>query len=124
MKTKEFILAEREELSRLLSHGLSLICIAKLLGKDKGTISREVSRDGMDRFSYRAYKAHRHAKKEKKKQGRKRIIDNKIFKGEERLRLIEEKLGIAPKTEDDLNPKWLVRGGQSSSCMQGVYDQC
>ena len=76
MKTKEFILAEREELSRLLSHGLSLICIAKLLGKDKGTISREVSRDGMDRFSYRAYKAHRHAKKEKKKQGRKRKIDN------------------------------------------------
>lgn len=75
MKTKEFRLSEREELSRLLAQGWSLTAIAKLLNKDKSTISREIGRKGMDRFSYRAHKAHWHAKRQKRKQGRKRKID-------------------------------------------------
>ena len=75
MKTTKFILAEREELSRLLSQGRTLTDIANLLRKNKGTISREVSREGMDRFAYRAHKAHWHAIRQKRKQGRKRKID-------------------------------------------------
>lgn len=75
MKTTEFILAEREELSRLLVQGLTFTAIARLLDRDKGTISREVRRAGMDRYTYRAHKAHWHARREKRKQGRKRKLD-------------------------------------------------
>lgn len=75
MKTKKFTFFEREELSRLLAQGRTFIDIAKLLGKDKGTISREVSRKGMNRFTYRAFKANQDAKRQKRKQGRKRKID-------------------------------------------------
>lgn len=75
MKIKEFAFFEREELSRLLSQGRTFTDIAKLLGKDKSTISREVSRKGMDRFTYRAFKANQDAKRQKRKQGRKRKID-------------------------------------------------
>jgi len=75
MKTTEFTLARREELSRLLSQGRTFTDIADLLGKDKSTISREVGRKGMDRFTYRAHKAHWHARRQKRKQGRKRKLD-------------------------------------------------
>lgn len=75
MKTTEFTLAEREELSRLLSQGRTFTDIADLLDKNKGTISREVSRKGMDRFTYRAFKANQDAKCQKSQQGRKRKID-------------------------------------------------
>jgi len=78
MKTTEFILAQREELSRLLSQGRTLTDIAKLLCKDKSTISREISRQGMDRTTYRAHRAHWHAGHQKRKQGRKRKIDQNI----------------------------------------------
>lgn len=75
MKTTAFTLAEREELSRLLSQGRLFTDIANQLSKDKSTVSREVGRKGMDRCSYRAHKAHRHHLKQKQKQGRKRKID-------------------------------------------------
>ncbi|MFA4881052.1 MAG: IS30 family transposase [Candidatus Doudnabacteria bacterium] len=81
MKTKEFTLSEREELSRLLVQDQSFTAIAKQLNKDKGTISREVHRRGMDRKTYRAHKAHWHARRQKKKQGRKRKIEqNPVLK--------------------------------------------
>lgn len=76
MKTSEFTLSEREELSRLLSQGFTFVAIGKLLLKDRKTISSEVSRAGMDRHAYRAHKAHFHARQEKRKQGRKRKIDH------------------------------------------------
>lgn len=75
MKTTEFTLTEREELSRLLSQGRAFTNIADLLGKNKSTISREVGRKNMNSFTYRAYKAHRDYLKQKRKQGRKRKID-------------------------------------------------
>jgi len=75
MKTTEFTLAEREELSRLLAQGRTFTNIASLLNKDTSTISREVSRQDMDRFTYRAFKANQDAKHQKSKQGRKRKID-------------------------------------------------
>ena len=75
MKTTEFTFAEREELSRLLAQGQSFTNIAYSLKKNKATISREVSRKGMDRFTYRAFKASQDARRQKSKQGRKRKID-------------------------------------------------
>lgn len=75
MKTKEFTLAEREELSRLLPQGQTLSFAAKLIGKNKSAVSREVRRDGMDRFTYRAHKAHWHAQRQKEKQRHKNKID-------------------------------------------------
>lgn len=78
MKTTEFTLDEREDLSRLLSQGCALMHIANLLGKNKSTISREVSRRGMNRYTYRAHKADWHAIRQKKKQGRKRKIDQNV----------------------------------------------
>ena len=81
MKTTEFTLAEREELSRLLSQGQTFTDIADLLGKNKGTISREVGRKGMDRYTYRAHKADWDARRQKRQQGRKRKMDqNKELK--------------------------------------------
>ena len=76
MNTKEFTLEEREELSRLLVQNYSLTDCAKQLGKDKGSISREVRRQGMNRHTYRAYKAHWHAQQQKQKQGRKRKLNH------------------------------------------------
>jgi IS30 family transposase len=75
-KTTEFTLAEREELSRLLAQGRTFTDIAVLLNKDKSTISREVSRKDMNRYTYRAFKANQDAKRQKRKQGRKRKIDH------------------------------------------------
>ncbi len=75
MKTKEFTLTEREELSRLLSQGRTLTAIAGQLSKNKGTISRETRRAGMNRHTYRAHKAHCHAQRQKRLQGRKRKME-------------------------------------------------
>ncbi len=76
MNTKELTLREREELSRLLSQGRSLTDSAHQLGKDKSTISREVRRFDMNRHTYRAHKAHRHARRLKRRQGRKRKLEH------------------------------------------------
>ncbi len=74
-KTKEFTLIEREELSRLLAQGRTFKDIANLLAKNRTTIFREVNRKGMNRYTYRAFKANQDAKHQKKRQGRKRKID-------------------------------------------------
>ena len=75
MKTRRFNLAEREELSLLLVQRHSLSIIARRLKKSKSALSRETRRDGMTMWTYRAYKAHWHAQKEKSKQGRQRKMD-------------------------------------------------
>ena len=67
-------LAEREEISRLLVNSSTFTEISKKLNR-KSAILREVNRDGMDTNTYRAHKAHRIAQRNKKKQGRKRKID-------------------------------------------------
>jgi len=76
MKTNELVFEDREEISRLLLLGLTFEDIGQAIGRDKGTISREVSRKGMNRDTYRACKAEKHASKQKKKQGRKRKLDS------------------------------------------------
>ncbi len=76
MKTNELVFDDREEISRLLLLGLTFKDIGQVINRDKGTISREVGRAGMNRFTYRACKAERYARKQKKKQGRKRKLDS------------------------------------------------
>ena len=76
MKINELVFEDREEISRLLLLGLTFEDIGKAICRDKGTISREVSRKGMDRTTYRALKAEKHARNEKRKQGRKRKLDS------------------------------------------------
>lgn len=71
MKTNELDFEEREEISRLLALGFSFADIGRIIGRDKGTICREVGRAGMTRETYRAGKAHKHARRQKRKQGRK-----------------------------------------------------
>ena len=90
MKTKELTLEEREELSRLLVQDYTLTECAERLSKDKGSISREVRRLGMNRHTYRAHKAHWHAQRLKKTQGRKR----KIEQNPELKRFVFEKLKL------------------------------
>jgi len=75
MKTSELTLTNREEISRFLVLGRNFTQIGSLVGRDKSCISREVNRDGMDRWSYRACRAHQHAIKQKKLQGRKKKLD-------------------------------------------------
>lgn len=76
MKINELVFKDREEISRLLLLGLTFEDIGQAISRDKSTISREVGRKGMDRNTYRACKAEKHAGKQKKKQGRKRKLDS------------------------------------------------
>lgn len=78
MKTKELTMENREEISRQLSLGLSYSTISKNLGKSCSCISREVSRKGMNRYTYRAWIAHKDAQKQKKKQGRKNKLETNL----------------------------------------------
>lgn len=79
MKTSELTLSEREEISIMLSTDMSFSDIARSLKRDKGTISRETRRDGMNRYTYRAHKAHRHAKNQKLQQGRDTKMDSNLM---------------------------------------------
>lgn len=63
MKINELVFEDREEISRLLLLGSTFKDIGQAIGRDKSTISREVGRGGMDRFTYRACKAAKHARK-------------------------------------------------------------
>lgn len=78
MKSKELTLSDREEISRLLISGASYSEIGKAVNKDKSCISREVSRCGMDRRTYRAWLANQYARGEKTKQGRKNKIETQM----------------------------------------------
>lgn len=52
---------EREMLDKLLFRGMSLTDCARIMGRNKSTISRELSRSKMTRHSYRAFSAQVHA---------------------------------------------------------------
>jgi IS30 family transposase len=78
MKINELVFEDREEISRLLLLGLTFRDIGQEISKDKSTISREVSRIGMNRLTYRAFKAEKCACKQKKKRGRKCKIDHNL----------------------------------------------
>jgi len=69
---------EREEISRMLAQDCSLNNIAKVLGRHRSTVSREVSSGSCNRYTYRAGKAQRRAERNAGKRKKdKRMIDDK-----------------------------------------------
>ncbi len=70
--------SEREEISRLLSQKCSLNDIAKELGRQTSTISREVKAGSCNRYTYRAVKAQNRARRNasKRKLGKLKLNDN------------------------------------------------
>src|SRR5680860_656294 len=56
-------LAEREEISRFLAAGSGIRDIAHILNRNPGTISREVNRAGTNRYTYRAMRSEKRARR-------------------------------------------------------------
>ena len=74
---------EREEISRLLSQNCSFGDIARQLNRQTSTISREVSRGGGNKYTYRAVKAQNRARRNsaKRKSGKFRLNnENKLWR--------------------------------------------
>jgi len=69
---------EREEISRLLSQQCSFNNIAKALGRNVSTISNEINAGSCNKYTYRAVKAQKRAKRNaaKRKSGKYKIDDN------------------------------------------------
>jgi IS30 family transposase len=69
---------EREEISRMLSQKCSFSDIAKVLGRHRGTISREINSGGGNKYTYRAVTAQNRARRNasKRKQGQYKLNDN------------------------------------------------
>lgn len=68
-------LADREEISRLLSQGVSFRAIAKQVKRDPSTIAREVSQIHLGRIHYRATVGQWRALRKRLQQRRKRKLD-------------------------------------------------
>ena len=75
MKSKELTLLDREEISRFLFVGCTFTEIGLAIGKSTSCISREVSRHGFNRSTYRSFFAEKVARKKKRNTGRKRKLD-------------------------------------------------
>lgn len=69
---------EREEISRLLSQQCSFRCIAKALGRNVSTISNEINAGSCNKYTYRAVKAQKRARRNaaKRKSGKYKIDDS------------------------------------------------
>jgi IS30 family transposase len=72
-------LHEREEISRFLAQGRSFREIANAIARDVSTISREVNRVGMNRYTYRAVRSARRAVRNsgKRKRGKYKLGQNR-----------------------------------------------
>lgn len=70
---------EREEISRMLAQKCSFRNIAEALGRQVSTISREISAGSDNKYTYRAVKAHKRAKRNASKRKRnKRILNDHL----------------------------------------------
>lgn len=67
---------EREEISRMLARGASFGEIARFLGRSVSTISHEINAGGCNKYTYRAARAHRRARRKarKRKAWKRKII--------------------------------------------------
>ena len=72
---------EREEISRLLSQKCSFHSIAKILGRNVSTISREVKAGSCNKYTYRAIKAQNRARRNssKRKSGKHRLNNHPLL---------------------------------------------
>lgn len=77
-KYRRLNLGEREEISRRLAIGRSICQIAKDLGRHKSTLSREVHQAGMNRWKYRATRAHKRSLKyaRRRRGGKYKLLSN------------------------------------------------
>lgn len=79
--------------------------IAKILGRDRSTISREVGKGGCNKYTYRAVKADKRAKRRasRRKLGKRRIIQKEELKHYvlEKLKLRWSPEQIAERLEKD-----------------------
>lgn len=75
---KRLTLSEREEISRSLAQGKSFREIAKAQSRSVSTISREVNRAGVNRYTYRAARSERRAERNagKRKSGKYKLRAN------------------------------------------------
>lgn len=82
---------EREEISRLLSQNYSFNAIANCLGRDKGTICREINGGGSNRCLYRAITAQNRARRKasKRRKGKRKLDKNRKLK-----RVVKRKLKL------------------------------
>lgn len=89
-KYQRLSLVEREEISRSLACGKTYSQIANTLGRPKSTVSREIDRCGITRWSYRAFTAHKQAQRlaQSKHQG------NRISKNPALEKYIQAKLKL------------------------------
>jgi len=76
-------LHEREEISRYLAQGRSFREIARELSRHVSTISREVNRAGMNRYTYRAARSDRRARRNaaKRRRGKHKLRRNRRLWG-------------------------------------------
>lgn len=88
---KRLSLKEREEISRLLAAKWNCSEIAETLNRDRSTIWREVGKGGCNKYTYRAVKADRRAKR---KASRRKFGKRKAFHRQELKNYILAKLGL------------------------------
>lgn len=77
LKYHRLFLEEREEISRQLAKGASIRGIARRLGREPSTISREINQLWFGRKHYRAVVAEKRARKRRKQQGRKQLLSRR-----------------------------------------------
>jgi IS30 family transposase len=77
-KYKRLTLEEREDISRSLSQGYSPSEIARMLDRARSTITREIKKGGCNKYTYRAGKSERRAKRNssKRKKGKTKLDKN------------------------------------------------
>jgi IS30 family transposase len=98
-------LHEREEISRYLAQGRSFREIARVLSRHVRTISREVNRAGMTRYTYRAARSERRAVRNagKRKRGKYKLRGNQrlweYICGKLKLRWSPEQIAHSLKKE-------------------------
>lgn len=101
---RRLVLEEREEISRFLAQGMGIRAIGRELGRDAGTISREVRRDSSNQRNYRAVRAERRAQRRARTR---RAGKRKLFFRPKLVRLIQAKLLLRWSPEQIA--KWLKR---------------
>ena len=101
---RRLLVEEREEISRFLAQGVGIRAIGRELGRNAGTISREVRRGSSNRWRYRAIRADQRSKRNAR---RRRLGKRKLFLRPELAKVVQAKLRL--KWSPEQIAKWLKR---------------
>jgi transposase, IS30 family len=101
---RRLVMEEREEISRLLAQEVGIREIGRTIGRNAGTISREVRRGGLDRWRYRALQADRRARRNASKR---RLGKRTLFLHQKLANAVHAKLLL--KWSPEQIAKWLKR---------------